>query len=91
VEFDLLKYFITQGPFAVLFVWLFIHSNRRNEKREADYRREIIDMRNEMRVERDVWRQERSIWSETLNKFSEKYEIVITELRDIKDRITTRM
>ncbi len=31
---DFLTYFITQGPFAALFVWLLLHTQRRNKERE---------------------------------------------------------
>jgi spermidine synthase len=38
--------------------------------------------------QREAWRQERDIWSETLQKFSEKYDVIIADLRDIKAKIT---
>jgi BhlA holin family len=59
---ELTKYFITQGPFAVLFVWLLFFVMRSNAEREA----RLHDI---------------------LEKFSEKYDVVIDELRDIKNRI----
>ncbi len=31
---DVFSYFITQGPFAALFVWLLINTQNRNAKRE---------------------------------------------------------
>ena len=34
MEIDIIKYFLTQGPFAVLFVWLLITTQNRNAKRE---------------------------------------------------------
>lgn len=61
-EMDLLKYFITQGPFAVGFVWLLIYVMRTNKEREG----RLQDL---------------------LDKFSEKYDVIITELRDMKDRL----
>ncbi|AND39630.1 BhlA/UviB family holin-like peptide [Cytobacillus oceanisediminis] len=87
MEPEVLKYFITQGPFALLFIWLLLRSEKRNEQRETDYRNEISEMRNEMKTERDEWRDERSLWTETLSKFSEKYDVVIDELRDIKRKL----
>ncbi|MGM0904274.1 MAG: BhlA/UviB family holin-like peptide [Bacillota bacterium] len=84
---DLMKYFVTQGPFAVLFIWLLLRSEKRNETREGQYRDEIKHMRGEMKTERNEWRKERSVWSETLQKFSDKYDVVIDELRDIKNKI----
>lgn len=59
---DIAKYFLTQGPFAVLFVWLLIYVMRANKDREGRLH-------------------------ELLDKFSDKYDVVIEELRDIKDRM----
>ncbi|MGY5346541.1 BhlA/UviB family holin-like peptide (plasmid) [Paenibacillus glucanolyticus] len=61
-EMDVLKYFLTQGPFAILFVWLLIYVMRANKEREG----RLQDL---------------------LDKFSEKYDVIITELRDMKDRL----
>jgi hypothetical protein len=58
---ELFRYFITQGPFAVLFVLLLIYVMRSNEKRET----RLQDL---------------------LDKFSEKYDVIISEIRDIKER-----
>jgi hypothetical protein len=62
MELDVAKYFLTQGPFAVLFVWLLFYVMKRNTEREG----RLHDL---------------------LEKFSEKYDVVIEELRDIKSRI----
>lgn len=62
MEMDVLKYFLTQGPFAVLFVWLLIYVMRSNRERES--RLQAL-----------------------LDKFSDKYDVIITEIRDIKSRI----
>ena len=62
IETEIMKYLVTQGPFAVLFVWLLIYVMRQNEKRE----RHLHDI---------------------LDKFSEKYDVIVDELRDIKERI----
>lgn len=61
-EMDVIKYFLTQGPFAILFVWLLIYVMRTNKEREG----RLQDL---------------------LDKFSEKYDVIITELRDMKDRL----
>jgi BhlA holin family len=79
-ETEILKFFLTQGPFAVLFVWLLFRSEKRNEAREAEYRAEINEMKEEIK-------EERSVWSETLRKFTDKYDVVIDELREIKHRL----
>ncbi|WP_077623851.1 BhlA/UviB family holin-like peptide [Sediminibacillus massiliensis] len=60
-----LQYFLTQGPFAALFVWLLIYVMNANQQRE-------------MRLQ------------SLLEKFSEKYDDVIDELKDIKDRLPPR-
>lgn len=57
-----LQYFLTQGPFAVLFVWLLIYVMKNNKEREN----RLQDL---------------------LDKFSEKYDLVITKLDDIKDKL----
>jgi hypothetical protein len=62
VEMDVLKYFLTQGPFALLFVWLLLYTMKRNERRENRLQ-------------------------DILDKFSEKYDVVISELREIKDKV----
>jgi hypothetical protein len=62
VEMDILKYFLTQGPFAVLFVFLLIYVIRENSRREA----RLQDL---------------------LDKFSEKYDLIINDLREIKDKV----
>jgi hypothetical protein len=59
MDTDVLKYFLTQGPFALLFVWLLIYVMRSNREREG----RLHDL---------------------LDKFSEKYDVIITEIRDIK-------
>ena len=62
IETEAVKYLITQGPFAVLFIWLLIYVMRQNEKREI----RLHDI---------------------LDKFSEKYDVIVDELREIKERI----
>jgi len=64
-EMDVLKYFLTQGPFAVLFVWLLIYVMRANKEREG----RLQDL---------------------LGKFSEKYDVIIVELREMKERFPHR-
>jgi hypothetical protein len=64
-EMDILKYFLTQGPFAVLFVWLLIYVMRANKEREG----RLQDL---------------------LEKFSEKYDVIIVELREMKERFPHR-
>lgn len=61
MENDVIKYFLTQGPFAILFVWLLIYVMKANKEREG----RLQDL---------------------LDKFSDKYDLIIGELRDIKER-----
>lgn len=42
MEMDVFKYFLTQGPFAVLFVYLFVSSRRESQAREKQLY-EVID------------------------------------------------
>jgi len=65
VDIDVLNYFITQGQFALLFVWLLIHNQKRNKEREDQLH-------------------------ETLNEFAKRYDIVIDELGEIKERSPPR-
>ena len=65
MEQEFIRYLVTQGPFAVLFVWLLFYVMRNNKERE-------------MRLHN------------TLVKFSEKYNLVVDELKEIKDRLPLR-
>ncbi|MEK5167203.1 BhlA/UviB family holin-like peptide [Paenibacillus sp. FSL R5-0527] len=68
MENEIFKYFITQGPFGALFVWLLIYVMRTNKEREKDLNG-IIQQQNNV-----------------LSKFSEKYDLIISELRELKER-----
>ena len=41
---ELLSYFLTQGPFAVLFVWLFWYQVKSSESREKSYQQLLETM-----------------------------------------------
>ncbi|MDH5159805.1 BhlA/UviB family holin-like peptide [Heyndrickxia sp. FSL K6-6286] len=73
MEDKFVEYFIANGPFAVLFVGLLIFVMRTNKEREA--RQEETNKEREGRLH------------ELLDKFSDKYDVVIEELRDIKNKI----
>ncbi|TCN00868.1 BhlA-like holin [Paenibacillus sp. BK033] len=62
MENELLKYFVTQGPFAALFVWLLVYVMKNNKERESRLHN-------------------------LLDKFSEKYDVIISEIRDLKNDI----
>lgn len=87
MDAPIMDYFLTQGPFAVLFIWLLFRSEKRNETREGEYKTEITQMHEKMEVERKEWRKERLVWTETLQKFSDKYDVIIDELHQIKTKI----
>lgn len=62
MENELLKYFVTQGPFAILFVWLLFWVMKANKERES----RLHDL---------------------LDKFSEKYDVIIDKLDELKSKI----
>lgn len=41
---EVLGYFLTQGPFAVLFVWLFMYQVKSSEAREQRYQQLLTTM-----------------------------------------------
>ncbi|MDQ0175969.1 BhlA/UviB family holin-like peptide [Bacillus chungangensis] len=47
---DMLQYFLTQGPFAALFVWMLIHTQKRNKERED----QLYDTLNEFAKRYDI-------------------------------------
>lgn len=69
METEIWKYFITQGPFAALFLWLLIYVMKANKDREKELN--------------SIIQQQNSI----LKKFSEKYDLIIAELRHLNERI----
>ncbi|MGY0692604.1 BhlA/UviB family holin-like peptide [Virgibacillus sp. FSP13] len=68
----LIQYFLTQGPFAVLFVWLFYSSRKESQEREQKLYKTIDDQ------------------NDIMKGFSSKYDIVITKLDDIEERLPPR-
>jgi len=73
MENDILRFFMTQGPFAVLFVWLLIYVMRANKDREKSLQEEN--------------REREGRLQSLLEKFSEKYDVIITEIREMKERL----
>lgn len=68
MENEMIKYFLTQGPFAVLFVLLLLWSRKDSKERERNLNG-IIEKQNDV-----------------LTKFSEKYDMIISEIRELKER-----
>lgn len=60
-----IQFFLTQGPFAVLFVWLLVYVMRKNSEREKRLH-------------------------DTLDRFAEKYDVVVDELKKIRERLGRR-
>lgn len=60
---ELLGYFLTQGPFAVLFVWLFWYQVKSSESREKRYQF-------------------------LLEAMADKYDDILDEMREMKDRLS---
>lgn len=46
----LIQYFMTQGPFAILFVWMLVHTQKRNKERED----QLYDTLNEFATRYDI-------------------------------------
>ncbi|MGK4043772.1 BhlA/UviB family holin-like peptide [Heyndrickxia oleronia] len=69
MDANLVQYFLTQGPFAVLFVWLFYSSRKESQEREKQLYQTIDDQ------------------NEIIKRFSTKYDIIITKLDDMEDRL----
>jgi hypothetical protein len=72
VDTSTIQYFITQGPFAVLFVWLLYSSRKEASIREGKLNQVITDQ------------------SKMLSEFGEKYDIVISKLDGIEERLPHR-
>lgn len=68
--------FSKEGVFAILFVTLLFYVMRTNKEREERMRKDNLERESRLH--------------EILDKFSSKYDIVIGELRDIKEKIGGR-
>lgn len=66
MEGEIWRYFLTQGPFAALFIWLLVYVMKSGKEREN----QLLD---------------------TLNKFSEKYDLILEEVREIKSEMVRRI
>jgi len=75
----LIQYFLTQGPFAVLFIWLFYSSRKESLEREKE------SQEREQKLYKTIDDQ-----NDIMKGFSSKYDIVITKLDDIEDRLPPR-
>lgn len=76
MDANLVQYFLTQGPFAVLFVWLFWSSRKESLERERKCEEREEQLRKVIDDQNDI-----------MKGFSQKYDIVITKLDDIEERL----
>lgn len=72
MEIDIIKYFLTQGPFAVLFVYLFISS--RNESRDRE-RRITVEGRE----------REESLF-ELIDKVTQQYDVIVDQIEKLEGK-----
>lgn len=79
MDANIIQYFFTQGPFAVLFVLLLIWVMRKNDQREHEYKKEI-------QINREESLERESRLHQIMDKFTSKYDLIIDELRDIKNK-----
>lgn len=77
---NITEYFALYGPFAVLFVVLFGWTLKTNAQREELYRHDITEIRAELA-------EQSKQHYEVLSKFADKYDLVITEIREIKAKV----
>jgi hypothetical protein len=79
LEADTVQYFITQGPWALIFVWLlYAYRKEAHEREKASQNREqrLNDLINDQ--------------TKVLSEFSEKYDIIVTKLDGIEQRLPHR-
>jgi hypothetical protein len=76
VETETVQYFITQGPWALVFVWLLYAYRKEAHEREHDAQDR------EKRLNKLVNEQ-----TKVLSEFSEKYDIIVTKLDGIEQRL----
>lgn len=72
MDSEIIKYFITQGAFAALFVWLLIDTRKDSKQREKGYQ--------------DTIKENQSIISKLTEKFN-IVEDIKTDIDDIKNKI----
>lgn len=79
MESELIKYFITQGAFAALFVWLLADTRKDSKQREIKYQDTIKE-------NQDTIKENQSI----ITKLTEKFDVVDDikqSVEDIKNKI----
>jgi hypothetical protein len=79
VESEVIRSFMTQGSFALLFVWLLISYRKEAHDREGE------SNKREERLNKLINEQ-----TKVLSEFSEKYDIIVTKLDGIEQRLPKR-
>lgn len=79
MESEVIRSFMTQGSFALLFVWLLISSRKEAHEREHDAQER------ERRLNKLINEQ-----TKVLSEFSEKYDIIVNKLDGIEQRLPKR-
>lgn len=54
MEGEVIKYFITQGAFAVLFMWLLIDTRKDGKQREEKYQQTIDKLADKINIVEDI-------------------------------------
>lgn len=79
MEGEVWRYFLSQGPFAILFVWTYYTSRKETNEREKESR------------EREKESREReNKLQELLFQFSDKYDLILEEVRGLKNEMSRR-
>ncbi|MBP1906793.1 hypothetical protein J2Z32_003457 [Paenibacillus turicensis] len=76
METEIWKYFITQGPFAVLFIWAWLSSQKRERESAEDSKAREKELNAIIKQQTDV-----------MQTFSEKYDLIVIKLEHIEGRL----
>lgn len=76
METEIWKYFITQGPFAVLFIWMLLSNQKREREATADSKAREKELNAIIKQQTDV-----------MQTFSEKYDLIVIKLEHIEGRL----
>lgn len=76
METELWKFFIGQGPFAVLFIWMLLSNQKREREATADSKAREKELNAIIKQQTDV-----------MQTFSEKYDLIVIKLEHIEGRL----
>lgn len=83
---ELMKYFVTQGAFSALFVWLLITTKKDSQVREKEYQETIRENQNIISKNQDVIQESQNIICKLTDKFN-VVEVIQNDIKDIKNYI----